>query len=227
MKLIIYLFLPIILFSSDSFILKTTWGQKKIYSKFTPKKQRVGCWSTALGQILYHHKLKPLEKSVNYKISKNETVSFNIDQAKLNFDKSDKLALSYYSYYISGILQKDFGTSSYLIKGSKRHLELEKFFKNIEAHQYKLKNMDKEHFILIIKHELDNKRPLMLFIRDKAKKKYHAVVADGYKYIDSKLHLHINMGSYGKYNDWYDFDKAIHKFDDNLYRRIITIKVKK
>jgi hypothetical protein len=46
-------------------LLRTEWDQADIYSKHTPTQVRLGCWSTAIAQILYYHKLSPKGK-VNY-----------------------------------------------------------------------------------------------------------------------------------------------------------------
>ncbi len=50
------------------------------------------------------------------------------------------------------------------------------------------------------------------------------MVIDGYTYEKGEFLIHINRGENGKNDDWYNFFGAIKEFDDNQFRRIMTIK---
>jgi len=52
-------FTPPAKLKSDSILVKTKWKQMGGFEKYTPDHLRLGCWSTALAQIVYFHKLKP------------------------------------------------------------------------------------------------------------------------------------------------------------------------
>jgi hypothetical protein len=62
---------------SDTECLTTTrWKQMGGFERCTPDSLRTGCWSTALAQIVYYHKLKPYghveyTSRQNYKINEN------------------------------------------------------------------------------------------------------------------------------------------------------------
>jgi hypothetical protein len=40
-------------------LLTTQWGQRGLYAKYVPNNERLGCWSVALAQILYYHRVQP------------------------------------------------------------------------------------------------------------------------------------------------------------------------
>ena len=41
------------------YLLNTQWDQVDKYAKFCPDNNRAGCWSTAMAQIFYFHRMKP------------------------------------------------------------------------------------------------------------------------------------------------------------------------
>lgn len=212
------------LLAQDDYIIKTQWGQKNEYAKFSPDNYRLGCWSTALSQIMYYHKLVP-QGTVNYTCTNGIKISEAIDISDIDFNPStiDIEQAALYSYYTSIIIQKDFNTGSYILKHSERAKILEDFY-NCNTSYYSSNKRPVTEIEKIIAKEIKNERPVMMHIRDSLKNSYHAVVVDGYKKDKNQVFVHINFGWEGKSDGWYDFYKPILKYNDVSYRKIITVK---
>ena len=233
-------------------LLETKWGQRGEYARFAPQKKtgsndrfRLGCWSTALAQILYYHRLKPFG-TVGYHTRKSctDNKSCKIDQSLRDYDfdwnefvdeivenstPENKIKeVARYCYYTAVVVEKDFGTGSYKLTHSKRANAVSTHYNTI-AHLYSTKkNKDSLGEIKqIICEEIINARPLMMHMRSVkvgGKRHYHAVVVDGAGYIGQRFIIHINMGLMGRDNAWYDFDHIDETYNDYNYREIITIK---
>jgi hypothetical protein len=224
---------------SNSYLLKTTWGQRDRYAKYSPENKRLGCWSVALAQILYFHRLTP-EGTVSYLCTKKRySIKESFGENKFSWglfvDKFDdknstdsQNEVAKYIYCTSVAIQKDFGTDSYVLKKhAQRAAAIARYYgcetKLHDNNKYSLTQIKQ-----IIKQEIDLRRPLMLHLRslstDLSDKDYHAVAVDGYRIRKDEFWIHINMGHKGSDNDWYDFSLPILKYNDNNYRKIITIK---
>ncbi|WP_350340156.1 C10 family peptidase [Paraflavitalea speifideaquila] len=66
------------------YLLKTNWDQYGLYTKYTPNNEVLGCWSTAMAQILYHHRLRP-SGLVNYQCSKGFVITDTLDKYALSW----------------------------------------------------------------------------------------------------------------------------------------------
>lgn len=213
-------------------LLATKWGQDAGYAKFSPDNQLVGCWSTALAQILYYHRLEPSGK-VQYKTSTgydiNEDLdSFTFDWSKfsngLRYEKDAAIMdqVGKYVYFTAAVIQKNFGAGNYNIHPTKMVSELEEHF---SCKAYWHPSSPSKDNSEVIKKELDKGRPLMLYIGGKADG--HAVVIDAYKENeDGSLRIHINMGWAGKDDGWYNFNDQLMNFDTIGQRDLITIEPK-
>ncbi len=214
-------------------ILKTTWAQRKQYAKFAPDNHRVGCWSTALGQILFYHRLTPSGK-VSYECSTEYSISEDLESIKFNWRlfatkltaKTRSLAVNQvarYLYFVATVIQKDYDTGSYVLGHKQRAEALTKHFEcETEVFSSKSKSIEELREILIA--EVDASRPVMIHIRNKAKKSFHAAVVDGYRISGEKLKIHINMGHGGDDNGWFHFSGPVGKYNDPSYLKIITVK---
>ena len=212
-------------------LLETNWGQRNEFARFSPRNLRLGCWSTAIAQILYYHRLAP-HGSVQYECSDSTPIDEDFDLHTFDWDlfvnridagtpeeSIDEVAL--YCYYASVTVQKDFGTGTYVLSHAGRALAVSDHY-DCTATMYPSSHpLDQTR--QLIRDELNAGRPVMMHMRDLAHVSYHAVAVDGYLTIEDQLWIHINMGWEGSSDGWYDFDEEILDYDDNGYRKIMTI----
>lgn len=212
----------------DSILVNTKWKQMGGFEKYTPDHLRLGCWSTALAQIMYYHRLKPFGKvsytSRNGYVIDEKIDSTNIDFMKIaqyldsNTEQSVLDATAKYNYYAALAVRKDFGTDRYMHKLAPSSL-FEQHYK-VKASRYiswrrkfpySLDKLKK-----IIRHEIDHKRPVMLHFSD-LKGFGHTVVVDAYRTENNSLVVHLNQGQGGPQDGWYNFDSSIlQPYDYNL-----------
>jgi hypothetical protein len=216
-------------------LLTTHWQQMGGFERCTPDSLRTGCWSTALAQIMYYHKLKPYG-NVTYTSSKGFKINEVIDSTQFNFSlftptidtatsKETVNQLAKYNYYAALAVQKDFGTDNYMNKLASAEL-LEKHFK-VKVQRYiawnKLVPNTLGKLEKIIYNEINDKRPVFLHFAN-LKDFGHSVVVDGYCYKNGEFIVHINQGQGGSDDGWYDFYKGILRPNDNSLRVIYTFK---
>ena len=187
-------------------LLKTKWAQRGEFAAFAPKKQRLGCWSTAIAQILRYHQLQP-KGEVQNSTRAGTKLHLDMDQDKFNwetlpttFDSRTsairKRDVARYIYCVSLTIQKDFGTGSYMLGHSARAEAITKHY-DCKTQLHTSSRTALEHLAAIIRRELDEKRPTMMHMRRstaKGNSGYHAVAIDGYKYLDGVFTIHVNMG---------------------------------
>ena len=219
----------------ESYLLETQWGQRGEYAKFSPFKERAGCWSTALAQIMYYHELLPHgnvfysgevegEPYLINEITDSYDFEWDLFVNKFEEDTSEESIeqVARYIYLTSVIIQKKFGSGTYFLSHNERAKALEEFY-SVDAEIYSLGDYSYEYFEHLIVDEISANRPLMLHLKSFSDL-YHAVVIDGFKYKDGEFLVHINMGLKGSGDDWYIFDKVITHYDDINYKKIMTIK---
>ncbi len=194
-------------------LLETEWGQRGHFAKPSPD-VRLGCWSTALAQILYHHRLKP-SGEIEYKGSKHrisEKLDYNFNWEKfspnlLKEQSEEKIKeTALYVYYTSIVIGKDFGTSSYIGKSDFRRQKLTSHYK-CTTRAYRTYREGLPAVKAAIISELKENRPLMVYIS--GSESSHAMVIDGVDTTGGRFMVHMNMGWDGKDNGWYDFDKPV------------------
>lgn len=220
---------------ADSVFIKTHWQQMGGFESCTPDKMRLGCWSTALAQIMCFHRLKPFGH-VAYISSKGYRINEDIDSAAISIDKlasridnstgKEQVAeLARYNYYAALAIQKDFGTDNYMHKLAPASL-LEQHYK-VKVSRY----ISWQHLLpytagkqeRIIMNEISNKRPVFLHFAN-LKNFGHSVVIDGYRNTDGAFMVHLNQGQGGPQDGWYNYDKDILKKDDRKLRVIYTFE---
>jgi hypothetical protein len=214
---------------------QTHWQQMGGFEKFTPDAMRTGCWSTALAQIVYYHKLKPHGK-VAYVSRQGFRIAETLDSTQFDFAlfspqidsttlpvAADQMAK--YNYYAALAVQKDFGTDRYMNKLASAKLLEEHFNMKVERfiawHQLVPNTLGKLE--KIIYQEINAKRPVFLHFAN-LKDFGHSVVVDGCAYQDGHFMVHTNQGQGGPDDGWYDFYKGIIRPDDNALRVVYTFK---
>lgn len=220
---------------SEGGLTKTHWKQMGGFEKYTPDSLRLGCWSTALAQIVYYHKLKPYGHIAytsrnGYVI--NETVDstlfdLNLFTPVLDSTTPDQVAdqIARYNYYAALAVQKDFGTDRYMNKLASASL-LEQHYQ-MKVHRYiswrrKLPYTSGK-LEEIIYREINQQRPVFLHFAN-LEDFGHSIVVDGYCYEQGKFMIHTNQGQGGPTDGWYDFYKGILKNNDQALRVIYTFK---
>jgi hypothetical protein len=247
-SLVIGVILLVYLFVSTSFpffpdksrcmsksLTKTHWKQMGGFEKYTPDSLRTGCWSTALAQIVYYHRLKPYGH-VAYLSRQNYRINEILDSTQFDFnlftpgiDTNTTLQtidqLAKYNYYAALVVKKDFGTDRYMHKLASAGLLEQHYRMKVNRYiawrkflPYTLGKLEK-----IIYNEINKKRPVFLHFAN-LKDFGHSVVVDGYCYLDNKFMIHINQGQGGPTDGWYDFYKGILRPDDYALRVIYTFK---
>lgn len=220
---------------ADSIFIGTHWQQMGGFEQLTPDHMRLGCWSTALAQIMYHHRLKPFGM-VSYTSSKGYRINEMIDSTRINFNQTaDRMnsatppdvaaMMALYNYDAALAVKKDFGTDNYMQKLAPASL--------FEAH-YRVKAsryiswqglMPYTHGKLerIIMAEISSKRPLFLHFAN-LKNFGHSVVIDGYKHKGKQFFVHLNQGQGGPQDGWYNFGTDLLAPGDSKLRVIYTFK---
>ncbi|TDO22911.1 C10 family peptidase [Pedobacter duraquae] len=220
---------------ADHILIKTHWKQMGGFEMYTPDHLRLGCWSTALAQIMFYHQLKPFG-AVDYtsrhgyvikeQIDSNTIVLGNlVPEFNLATTEAEKVATAKYNYFAALAVAKDFGTDSYMHKLAPASL--------LEAHyNVSVKRYISWHGILpfgtgklkkVICEELNAGRPLFLHFAN-LKDFGHSVVIDGYQWKDNQLMVHLNQGQGGAQDGWYKFDAAILKDRDDALRVVYAIR---
>lgn len=235
------------------FLLKTNWDQWGVYAKYTPENQVLGCWSTALAQILYYHQLKP-HGLVDYQCSRGYKISDTLSKYNINWkDFESKItqnsspqnidAVSRYSYLTAMAIRKDFGTGRYLEMVNpapqlEKHFDCKaEFYGSFSgkipfseeqmlgiAQKESIRHLIKRDSVeLVVIKEIDQKRPVYLHMGNFTTYG-HSTVIDGYLKKDGVFYVHINYGSSGFRTGWYDLFKPIDVEDDIKLRAFVTVR---
>lgn len=221
---------------SDSNCLTTThWKQMGGFQKYTPDSLRTGCWSTALAQIVYYHKLKPYGH-VEYTSRQGYTINETLDSSQFHFNlftptieqatsEEAQNELAKYNYYAALAVQKDFGTDRYMNKLAPAGLLEQHYRMQVDRYiaWHKLVPNTLGKLEKVIYTEINNKRPLFLHFAN-LKDFGHSVVIDGYCYKGGHFMIHTNQGQGGPTDGWYDFYKGILRSDDNALRVVYTFE---
>jgi hypothetical protein len=214
-------------------LLRTNWGQRNEYARFSPDNLRLGCWSTAIAQILYFHRLRPSGR-VSYQCTTGYSISENLDSYTFDWDlfvndfqyntpEASINEVARYVYFTAVVIQKDFGTGTYVLSHSGRAAAAAEHY-GCDTQLFTNSAYSLAQIQQIVKREIDARRPVMMHLRNRARTSYHAVVVDAYRIEGSTLWVHINMGWEGRDNGWYEFNSPILQYDDNEYRRILSIE---
>lgn len=238
---------------NGKYLLKTNWDQWGVYARYTPENHVLGCWSTALAQILYYHQLKP-HGSVDYLCSRGYRISDTLSKYSINWKDFETDitqssspghidAVARFSYLTAVAIRKDFGTSRYLEMVNPAP-QLEKHF-DCKAEFYgcftgkspfseaqlmgiaqkeSIRHLIEQDSVkIVIRHEIDQKRPVY-FHMGNFTTYGHSTVIDGYLEKEGQFFVHINYGSSGFRSGWYDLFKPIDVEDDIKLRAFVTVR---
>ena len=206
---------------NDEYLIKTSWGQTGLYAMKTPLKRpwgfrlnplnhwRLGCWSTAIGQIINYHYQIQSQGKVHYQCSEivdrfgrkvvidNDLDDHMYDWSKMPnkltiFSKPKEInSVSTFLYDVSTVIQKDFGTYYYVLaEGWDMVYELADHFDKINSNSEWAVNPP----VSEIENEIDNYRPCMLYMENKNGTRGHAVIIDGYEWEADNFIVHLNFG---------------------------------
>jgi len=213
-------------------LLSTSWHQHGDYKLLTPYNltggyhERLGCWSVALAQILYHQRLQPhgsqKYEGEYYDIAECFSHPFRWNEIRADLEASPNpsvgqiIETALYCYYVSVTVEKDFGTGSYDLGASGRAKELEEHFScstEIRLAEAPLAwptltyTSDMIRVEELIRKELDQGCPLMLYTEgvDLSNDSLgHAMVIDGYgESATGDFVVHLNAGLGGSHDGWY------------------------
>ena len=217
-------------YSIDSYLINTEWGQWGPYNSKCPMnnepgrppyKERLGCWSVAIGQIInHHHNYYNLQsEGINdYWCTQTwidpQHIINNLDEYDYDWNQmanvltgsssdAEEDNVSRLLFDTATIIQKDFGTGGYCTVSSTDDLtvlinELIYHFPAVTA----LTEWDNDLTESEIKNEIDYGRPIMFYSighdLSNGDSFGHAWIIDGYRYNDSgersKFEVHFNYG---------------------------------
>ncbi len=225
----------------NTVLLSTNWTGSGPYAAFTPEPESntMGCWSTALAQIMYHHKLIPHGK-VKYTCSKGYEIDENLsdftiiwdnfaDQIKKDTPDSISQQIAEYCYASALVVQKDFGRGRYMtMMPSKKIIEKHLPVKAQLYLQYKGLLQGKRKIRNLVIHEIELGNPVFFYYRNMdVKGSGHAVVIDGYRFENDKFMVHLNFGWGGEKNGWFSMFKDIATPGDKNLRFWLTLHPQK
>ena len=195
-------------------LVTTKWGMGGLYAQHTPSNAVLGCWSVALAQILYYHKMQPTGK-VSYD-SAGYTISETLGHPPFDWSKfADSLTdstppevrseVARYCYYTSIAIGKIF-VGGYKGNSDYRRAGITKYF-GCSSQAYSFVGVEGIRKAIIS--ELSMRRPLLLYMEGNKAGLGHAVVIDGVRIVGENFEVHLNCGWYGHEDGWYEFEKPI------------------
>ncbi|WP_338875186.1 C10 family peptidase [Spirosoma sp. SC4-14] len=235
-----------------SYLLKTQWDQFGPYACYTPDNHVLGCWSTALAQIFYYHRLRPTGV-VSYQCSKGYRIEDTLANHAVTWDQfatrieptTSELArnnVARFSYMTAEVIRKDFGTSQYLemvnpvgqinayfpcqaefYVSFTEPIPIPKAQLDAIARKENIQHvLQRDEVMDLIRREIDAKRPVYFHFGNFTDYG-HSTVIDGYRAEADTFWAHINYGSGGKRSGWYDLFKPIDVADDIKLHAFITV----
>jgi len=115
-------------------------------------------------------------------------------------------AVAKYEYAASLIVEKKWGSHTYMISGKESAIAVENHYGAKVSRHLQSKTSFPAMTALIVR-ELSLFQPLKLHI--KGAKGYRHLVIDGYRIKHGKFFVHLNVGHSGYDNDWYEFGTPI------------------
>lgn len=228
-----------VVFYGDPPLTISRWHQHDPYDIFTPSGERLGCWSVALAQIMYYHRLNP-RGSVSYKTDDYGWIQENFNNHVFNWNQivpdleastvpDNETAL--YCYYAACAVQKNFGGNNYIgVSTTQVDDEAEDHY-NCTAAAYSTNSYSLDELEAKIKYELQRRRPVWLYLQlynsSTGGKTGHAVVVDEYEGSGQNFKIHINLG-WGGDNPLVNFrNDSISptlSYDTSLKKTVVTIR---
>ena len=246
-----------------TFLVHYQWGQHGYYKGLCPnyidftedepaiKTCRLGCWSTAIAQILRYYEIDS-SGSVSYSCSHNiitfpllvwpayianNVGSHEYDWSLMPYNLSSSSSMDeremtrQFCFDVACVIQKDFGTGGYVALGD--DFDTENLMDELEDHFDDIDNLQWIDTLQVshITWQIDHFQPIMFYIRstgERGTKEHHAVVLDGYREIDGTFEVHLNYGwDAGNpdplYYSWYAYNGEFPIYDDTTFRKGMLI----
>lgn len=206
-------------------LLDTHWNQDAPYNMMCPKwfgtPTMVGCVPLAVAQILRYYQWPVVGKdSITYYCREMMMdISADFSQSRYDYDnmpselndqstEEQKTQISKLLYDCGVALKAEFWTTVTNALTNDVDEALVKYFRYDDDIQVMLRQNDTTEWEAVIRHELDEGRPV--YYSGKGKDGGHAFVCDGY---DNNGMYHFNFGWGGKYDGYYRFN---HIGNDNI-----------
>lgn len=214
-------------------LMSTTWNQRGEFTRFSPAGERLGCWSTAVAQILAYHRLLPHGRE-SYSCTPGYVIDEDLGSYLFDWirfvgyvDETTPqpciAEVALYGYYAACAVRKDFGTGTYAASYDGRAEGVEDHF-DCRAWMMRSSGNPLSRIREALCREVESERLVMLHMRNVGKTGYHAAVVDAVREDGTNLFVHINMGHGGDDDGWFDFNRPIYGYDDNDYRTLMLIQ---
>jgi len=198
--------------------LATKWGAEPAIHRYVPG-DKVGCWSIAVAQLAYHHRLGP-RGTTSYRIGR-VPVDVTFDPAfrweqllptlRRQPDSPAYRETARYIYYAGAVMGASFDAQApreYLGNSDLRRQRITQFY-GAETRRVRASE-DPAALIRLIESELRANRPLLLYIDNRTLTAGHAVVIEGIRWdAGGSPQVLINFGWSGKDDGWYSLWQPI------------------
>ena len=212
---------------------QTTVGGKKVYNYYVPNGYTCGCVATALAQLIRFH-----EYPSGYVTPKTFTCYVGTSQTQTNLtmvggtydwslmpfvptssitdDEREMIGRLCYDAGVSMRMNYGFGDGG--SSGALGGFEIEPLksvfgYANAESYMLRSGSLSSSVIKAAILANLDAGYPVLLGIQGDGG---HAIVADGYGYIEGTLYTHLNMGWSGSSDFWYALPDIGTKYNFNV-----------
>lgn len=229
-------------------LLKTKWSQSTVkgynyYNYYTPNHYVCGCVATAMAQLMYYHKYPQSgigRVHCSFTVNGSEESAYtlggngsgggydweNMPENPNSISYSSKAAQAIGRLcYDAGIAAKmqytsgESGATLYSAASALKSVFRYSNYKGIHNRGYSISSEFLNNFLCS---NLDAKLPLLLGIKNLTSNAGHAVICDGYGYINSgTLYHHLNMGWSGYKDLWYNMPDI--ESGQNSYDSVIVV----
>ncbi len=204
---------------------QSTVGNKKVYNYYTPGNAVCGCVATAMSQIMRYHEYPTASVSAKTKLCMYQGVQTNLTMQGGTYSWSDMplvptSSISDTEQQAIGKLTSDAGISvhmqytsnssgastmvaAYALTNTWGFSQSQYWTNNDTSGDTEDGYLSSETIENTILANLDAAFPCLLGISGSSGE--HAIVADGYGYIDTQRYMHLNMGWSGSGDCWYYF----------------------
>ena len=212
-------------------LVKSKWDQSrvggtKVYNYYTPNNYVCGCVATAMAQLMRYHE---------YPVSNVEAETFRcyVDKVATNMkmiggvydwdnmplvpdssiSDNQREAIGKLCYDAGVAMRMKYASGASSAITAFAHISLKDVFKYANAESYikvegdTIETIDEDAIQKAILANLDAQFPVLLDIQGVQEDDGHAIVADGYGYVNGTRYVHLNMGWSGLDDYWYAIPK--------------------
>ena len=208
-------------------LVKSKWDQSKVggknvYNYYTPNKYYCGCVATAMAQLMRYHEYPRTAVNANTNtcyvsgVATNMTMmggKYDWDNMPLDPDSSisdeERMEIGKICYDAGVAMRMKYASGASSAITAFAHISLKDVFKYANAESYvkvegdTIETIDEDAIQKAILANLDAQFPVLLDIQGVQEDDGHAIVADGYGYVNGTRYVHLNMGWSGIDDYWY------------------------